>query len=89
MIPQSIMVSKGAHSDPIAPHLDRGGSSNLISPDAPISSKCHGFVVSGYLVEATKVEDAEMEQWKKDYPYAFERKYDPDTGMTYETWVEE
>lgn len=89
VIPNCIMANKGSRVDPIAPHLDRGGSTNLISPDKPISSKCYGFVVSGYLVEASKVTDFEMNQWKADYPDAFARDYDPATGINFKTWVTE
>ena len=54
-----------------------------------VSKHCRGFAVSGYLVEAGKVEDAEMEQWKRDYPDAFARDYDPAIGINYDSWVVE
>ena len=28
-----------------------------------------------------------MEQWKKDYPDAFARDYDPGVGINYDSWV--
>ncbi len=89
VIPGAVVVHKGSRVDPIAPHLDRGGSTNLLSPNECVSKHCKGFAVSGYLVEAAKVEDAEMEQWKKDYPAAFERDYDPAIGINYASWVVE
>ncbi|MDD6784951.1 MAG: molybdopterin-dependent oxidoreductase [Eggerthellales bacterium] len=88
ILPQSVMVCKGSRSDPIAPNFDRGGNINLISPAGPISKHCYGFVVSGYLVAVEKVTDAEMEQWKQEYPEAFERAYDPASGSHYAGWVE-
>ena len=89
IIPGAVMVHKGARVDPIAPHLDRGGAANLISPNNQVSKHCRGFAVSGYLVEAGKVEDAEMEQWKRDYPDAFARDYDPAICINYDSWVVE
>ena len=64
-------------------------AANLISPNNQVSKHCRGFAVSGYLVEAGKVEDAEMEQWKRDYPDAFARDYDPAIGINYDSWVVE
>jgi hypothetical protein len=29
----------------------------------------------------------EMLQWKKDYPDAFEREYDYDSGCTFDAWL--
>lgn len=85
----AIVVNKGSRVDPIAPHIDRGGAANLISPEKQVSKHCKGFAVSGYLVEAAKLEDAEMEQWKADYPDAFARDYDPAIGINYSSWVVE
>lgn len=89
VVPGAVIVNKGSRVDPIAPHLDRGGSTNLICPPRPISQHCYGFVVTGYLVEAQKLEQAEMDQWKKDYPDAFARDYDPAVGLNYKSWVVE
>jgi trimethylamine-N-oxide reductase (cytochrome c) len=33
------------------------------------------------------ITDEEMEQWKKDYPEAFARDYDPAIGINYASWV--
>ncbi|MEG2476631.1 MAG: molybdopterin-dependent oxidoreductase [Gordonibacter sp.] len=89
IIPGAAMIHKGSRVDPIAPHLDRGGAANLICPNNQVSKHCKGFAVSGYLVEAAKVEDAEMNQWKQDYPEAFARDYDPAIGINYSSWVVE
>ena len=88
IIPGAIMVNKGARVDPITDRIDRGGSTNLITPPKPISKHCWGFVVTGFLVEAEKLDPAEMEQWKKQYPEAFARDYDPASGSRYRGWVE-
>ena len=87
VLPNSIKMDKGAHPDPIAPHIDRGGCTNLISPPDPISKNCEGFVVTGYLVDVAKLEEAEMEQWKNDYPESFARAYDPASGSSRAGWV--
>ncbi len=89
VMPNSVKMDKGAHPDPIGPHIDRGGCTNLISPRNVISKHCPGFVVTGYLVDVAKLEDAEMEQWKKDYPEHFEREYDPISGSSRAGWVVE
>lgn len=87
IMPGAVMVNKGSRVDPIAPGLDRGGAANLISPNNQVSKHCKGFAVTGYLVEAAKVTDEEYEGWKKDYPDAFARDYDPATGINYDSWV--
>lgn len=89
VIPGSVVVHKGSRVDPIAPHLDRGGAINLISPSNQVSKHCKGFAVSGYLVEAQKVTDEEYGDWKKEHPEAFERDYDPAIGINYASWVVE
>ncbi|MBO4353177.1 MAG: molybdopterin-dependent oxidoreductase, partial [Eggerthellaceae bacterium] len=87
VIPGAVVVNKGSRVDPIGPHIDRGGAANLISPEGQVSKNCRGFAVSGYLIEIAKLEDAEMDQWKKDYPDAFARDYDPAIGINYDSWV--
>lgn len=87
VMPQTVFMNKGSRADPIAPHFDRGGSTNLLSPDGPISKHCWGFVVTNYLVDVEKVTDEEYKEWTEKYPDAFERYHDPDSGQTYESWV--
>lgn len=84
----AVIVNKGSRVDPIASGIDRGGSTNLISPPRPISKHCWGFAVSGYLVEAEKLSQEEYDEWKEKYPEAFAREYDPAVGITYASWVE-
>ncbi|MDR1015439.1 MAG: molybdopterin-dependent oxidoreductase [Coriobacteriales bacterium] len=86
--PGSVMVHKGARVDPITDCLDRGGATNLISPPRRISQHCVGFAVTNYLVECSKLERAELEEWKRNYPEAFARDYDPAIGINYASWVE-
>lgn len=85
----SVMVHKGSRVDPIAPHLDRGGAINLISPDNQVSKHCKGFAVTGYLVEVAKVTDEEYQGWTESYPDAFARDYDSAIGMNINSWVVE
>ena len=87
--PGSVVVAKGSRVDPIAPHIDRGGTINLISPEATVSKNCKGFAVTGYLIEAEKLTQEEYDSWKKDYPEAFDRAYDAGQGITRDAWVVE
>ena len=87
--PGSVMVNKGSRVDPIAPHIDRGGAVNLISPTGQVSKHCKGFAVTGYLVECEKLSMEEYNQWKADYPEAFERDYDPAIGINRKSWIAE
>jgi len=83
-----VYVDHGARFDPIdAEKLDRGGAINLITPHAITSKNVTGMVVSGFLVEAEKVTDEEMEGWKKQYPDAFARKVDEACGVCLEGWL--
>ncbi|MEZ4644881.1 MAG: molybdopterin-dependent oxidoreductase [Chloroflexota bacterium] len=88
MLPGAIMVNKGARVDPITERIDRGGSTNLITTPKPISKNCWGFAVTGFLVEAEKLDPAEMAKWQQDYPEVFARTYDPASGSRYNGWVE-
>jgi hypothetical protein len=45
-------------------------------------------VTSGYLVDVQKVTTAEMEQWVREYPEAFQREYDQASGLCFDAWVE-
>ena len=83
-------MDHGARVDWIIPgKLDRGGAINLISPRGTVSKNCPGMATSGYLVEVEKVTAAQMEEWKKQYPEAFEREYDPASGLRFNAWVVE
>jgi trimethylamine-N-oxide reductase (cytochrome c) len=45
------------------------------------------MVCSSFLVEVEKVTLAQMEEWKKKYPMAFEKEYDPAAGLRLEAMV--
>jgi anaerobic selenocysteine-containing dehydrogenase len=90
IMPGVTYIDHGSRCDWIIPgKLDRGGAINMISPTAIISKHAVGHAVSGYLVEAEKVTLAQMEEWKHQYPDAFEREYDPASGLRFNAWVEE
>ncbi len=89
LIPGVAYMDHGARCDWIIPgSLDRGGAINLISPSEIISQNCPGMASSGYLVEVEKVTAAKMEEWQKLYPEAFNREYDPASGLRFNAWVE-
>jgi len=89
IMPGVSYVDHGSRVDWIIPgKLDRGGAINLISPSKTISKNCAGMASSGYLVEVEKVTLAQMEEWRKQYPEAFEREYDPASGLRFNAWVE-
>ena len=83
-------MDHGSRWDPIIPgELDRGGAINTITPHNITSKNATGMVVSGFLVEVEKVTDEEMAGWRKNYPAAFNRKYDPVTGVSLSGWLME
>jgi hypothetical protein len=46
-----------------------------------------GQIAGGYLVQAEKLTIAELDQWRRDYPEAFTRKYDPAAGLRVDAWL--
>jgi len=87
--PGVVGMDHGARVDSIMPgKLDRGGAVDLISPTGLTSKNCVGMATSGYLVDVQKVSGKEMESWRKEYPDAFEREYDPASGLCFNAWVE-
>jgi len=87
--PGVVYMDHGARVDWIIPgKLDRGGAINLISPAGIISKHCPGMATSGYLVEVEKVTLTQIEEWKEKYPEAFNREYDPASGLRFDSWVE-
>jgi len=90
LMPRVAYMDHGARWDPIIPGvLDRGGAINTITPHRLTSKRSTGMVVSGFLVEVAKVAGAEMEAWRRDYPEAFSRRYDPATGVSLSGWLTE
>jgi molybdopterin guanine dinucleotide-containing S/N-oxide reductase-like protein len=89
IMPGVVYVDHGSRVDWIIPgELDRGGAINLISPEKTVSKNCPGMASSGYLVEVEKVTMEQMEAWKNQYPDAFEREYDPASGLRFDGWLE-
>ena len=84
----AVYQDHGARHDPITTGLDRGGSNNLISPSHTTSQNASGMATSGYLVEVQKVSMAEMDEYRKRFPQAFSREYDPSTGLLFDSWIE-
>jgi anaerobic selenocysteine-containing dehydrogenase len=87
--PGAVLQDHGARIDLITDGIDRGGSNNLISPKGPMSQNCWGQATTGFLVEVEKLNPGEMREWRKKYPEAFARDYDPDSGLKYSAWVDE
>ncbi len=88
IMPGVAYVDHGARVDWIIPgELDRGGAINLIAPIGCSSKNISGQATSGYLVEVERVSAAQMEEWKKKYPEAFNREYDPASGLCFNAWV--
>jgi trimethylamine-N-oxide reductase (cytochrome c) len=90
IMPGVSYVDHGARVDWIIPgKLDRGGAINLISPEKTVSKNCVGMASSGYLVEVEKVTMSRMEEWRQKYPEAFEREYDPASGLRFNAWIDD
>ena len=85
-----VYMDHGSRVDMIVPgKLDRGGAINLICPHNITSQNAAGMATSGYLVEVKRVSISQMEEWKQKYPDAFERKYEPASGLQFTSWVED
>lgn len=81
-------IDHGARHDPIKTgEIERGGAINTISPDGLTSENCVGQATSGYLVQVEKLKGEEMDRWRRDYPEAFKREYDPAAGLRFDAWV--
>ncbi len=89
VMPGVISIDHGARVDYIIPgKVDRGGAINTIAPEGLVSKHCAGQATSGYLVEVEKLTMAQMEEWEKQYPAAFEKEYDSASGLRFNAWVE-
>ena len=87
IMPGVVYQDHGARLDPIvAGELDRGGANNLICPTAVTSKNAAGEVTSGYLVGVAKVD---IDALKAQYPEAFSRMYDNESGLIMESWLVE
>ena len=82
-------MDHGSRCDWIIPGMvDRGGAINLICPHNTLSKNALGEATSGYLVEVEIVSMEQMNEWRNNYPEAFERKYDPAAGLCFDAWIE-
>ena len=89
VMPGVISIDHGARADFIIPgKLDRGGAINTIVPEGIVSKHCAGQTTGGFLAEVEKVSSKQMEEWREQYPDAFEREYDPASGLRFNAWVE-
>ncbi len=90
IMPGVLSIDHGARADYIIPcKLDRGGAINVIAPEGLTSKHAAGQATSGYLADVERVSMAQMEQWMRDYPEAFQREYDPASGLRFNAWVQE
>jgi anaerobic selenocysteine-containing dehydrogenase len=86
--PGVVYIDHGARHDPIkVGEIERGGAINTLSPGPITSKNCVGQATSGYLVQVEKLKGEEMDQWRRDYPEAFSKKYDPAAGLRFDAWV--
>jgi trimethylamine-N-oxide reductase (cytochrome c) len=85
IMPGVVSVDHGARADIISleDRIDRGGAINLIAPHEGGKNTAL-MVVSGYLVG---VEKADLEDLRRRYPEAFERRYHPLVGPYFSTYV--
>ncbi len=82
IMPGAVYVDHGARYDPIVPgELDRGGAINTITPRHTTSKNATGMAVSGFLVEAERVD---LDELQRKYPEAFSRPYHPAAGLRME-----
>jgi anaerobic selenocysteine-containing dehydrogenase len=88
--PGVVYVDHGARHDPIKTgEIERGGAINTIYTGSDyLSENCVGQATSGYLVQCARVTGQEWDEWRRDYPEAFKRKYDPAAGLRMDAWVE-
>ena len=82
-------IDHGARVDFIkAGEIDRGGAINTISPGNITSKNAVGNAVTGYLVQVEKLGMEEMDKWRREFPEAFEKDYDPSSGLRFNAWLE-
>jgi molybdopterin guanine dinucleotide-containing S/N-oxide reductase-like protein len=88
VIQGALMQDHGARTDEIiSGELERGGNHNMICPDHISSEHCTAMATNNFLVEVAKVYPEEMDEWRRKYPEAFARDYDPNAGLTWNSWV--
>ena len=89
VMPGAVSIDHGARTDYIIPgKLDRGGAINTITPEGLTSKHAAGQATTAFLVEVERVGMDEMDKWRREYPDAFEREYDPASGLKFSAWVD-
>jgi len=89
VIPGAVMMDQGGGGDNIIPtSVNRGGDPNAITPGGVVSTHAEGLAPTGWLCELEKVTGNQWEEWRKNYPEAFARDYDPAYGPLFSGWVE-
>jgi trimethylamine-N-oxide reductase (cytochrome c) len=93
--PHTVRQDHGARLDVIndweedeANRIERNGAQNMICPLRVSSPNATGMTTGAWLAQIEKLDPAEYMQWKKDYPDAFARDYDPAYGQLFTGWVE-
>ncbi len=87
--PNVAYMDHGARVDMIkVGEIDRGGAINTISGSGTSSRNAVGQATTSYLVQVERLSMEEMDQWRRDYPEAFEREYDPASGLCVNAWIE-
>lgn len=89
VIAGSLRMDKAGGDDQISLEVNRGGNPNSINRKQPMHKHGYGLAAQYYLCQVEKVTGAMMEEWRKKYPEAFERAYDPAYGPLFKGWVEE
>ncbi|MFC1875613.1 molybdopterin-dependent oxidoreductase, partial [Chloroflexota bacterium] len=84
----AIRMDKAGGDDQISPDINRGGNPNSINLMAPMHFHGYGLAAQYYLCEIEKVTGAMWDEWRRDYPVAFERDHDPQYGPLFSGWVE-
>jgi trimethylamine-N-oxide reductase (cytochrome c) len=89
IIPGALRFEKAGGGHHIIPgELHRGGNVNCINVKENFSRNVYGMACTHFLAEIEKVTGAQMQEWRENYPEAFERDYDPAYGPFFSGWVE-
>ncbi|MBI4789162.1 MAG: molybdopterin-dependent oxidoreductase [Chloroflexi bacterium] len=85
----AMRLDKAGGDDQIALEVNRGGNPNSINRKQPMHKHGYGLAAQFYLCQIEKLSGAQMDEWRKKYPEAFKRDYDPAYGPLFSGWVEE
>ncbi len=89
IIPGALRFEKAGGGHHIIPgELHRGGNPNCINAKSGFSKNVYGLAPTHFLAQVEKVTGAEMQEWRENYPEAFEREYDPAYGPFSTGWVD-